>query len=209
MKPTKDLLNNTFGRLTVITKGIPDKYGKTCWFCKCSCGSIKSITAQSLIKKLTTSCGCFHKEQVSKIKKTHGVSRTTLYKVFKNMEDRCYKKDDPNFKYYGNRGIIIEDEWKNNVLNFVKWSKENGYKKGLQIDRINNDGNYSPENCRWTTGKENSNNKRNNHKLDYNGEILTLRQFSIRYDINYSTLQRRVSKNWSFEKLIKKVNHEH
>lgn len=85
----------------------------------------------------------------------HGMSKTTIYRRYQSMKERCNNKNNPMYKYYGDRGIKVCDEWQNSFLKFYEWSVESGFKKELQIDRINNDGNYEPSNCRWVTPSEN------------------------------------------------------
>lgn len=125
----------------------------------------------------------------------NGLSKHPLYKVWKNMIDRVYRKDTHIFKYYGGRGIIVCDEWRNDFLKFYDWALHNGWREGLEIDRIDTDGNYAPENCRWVTRKENIINRRNTLRLEYQGRIQTLDEWceelgldkkSIYYRIHYA-----------------------
>lgn len=106
------------------------------------------------------SCGCMKGKLISAKKTTHGMCRNPLYQVYRNMITRCYNKNNHRYKWYGLRGITVCDDWKNNVESFLNWASLNGYKKGVEIDRIDNDGNYEPSNCRFITHIENANNKR-------------------------------------------------
>jgi len=121
----------------------------------------------------------------------HGLYKTKLYHVWEKMKSRCNNPSNRNYPDYGGRGIFIGNEW-NDFLPFYQWSLKNGYKEGLTIDRINNDGGYSPDNCRWITRTENANNKRNNHWIEWNGENKTVAQWARLLDMKYATLFARL-----------------
>jgi hypothetical protein len=151
----KDLTGQKFGRLTVIEKAF--KKNRTYfWWCLCECGNKKTVEGNKLKSKHTQSCGCFRKE--FKIK--HGYYKHPLYGKWIHMIERCYDKNQDSFKNYGGRGIKIYDEWKNNIEIFINWCLNNGWEPGLEIDRIDNNGNYEPSNCRFVTTKLNSRNRR-------------------------------------------------
>lgn len=130
--------------------------------CKCECGNEKEILFQSITIGRTYSCGCHQRKIVSNgaFAKTHGLSSHPLFTVWKRMIDRCYNKKHKGYKYYGQRGITICKQWLNNPKVFVDWSIKNGWQKGLQIDRKNNDKGYKPSNCRFVTPYENLMNRR-------------------------------------------------
>lgn len=132
----------------------------------------------------------------------HGKRNTRLFSIWINMLTRCSNKNTKAYNYYGGRGITVCDEWKNSFNSFYDWSMNNGYESNLTIDRIDVNGNYSPDNCRWTTIKTQANNRRNNHYVNINGVVRTLTEWCELYGINYRTVQDRLKRGWSVEKAL-------
>ena len=209
MRKFQDLTGQRFGRLTVIEYYGKAKDGHSIWVCKCDCGNTKNINARSLKTKNTISCGCFHTE-IRKNKKgykcnfyKHGKTNTRLYNIWHSMKSRCCNIKDKNYKYYGGRDIKICNEWLKDFMNFYNWAMENGYKDNLTIDRINNNGNYEPNNCRWVNIKIQSNNRRNNHYITYNGQTHTISEWSNITNIKADTIAKRLNTyNWTIEKTL-------
>lgn len=204
-----DLSGRKFSRLTVIEKVGKSKNGQSIWKCKCDCGNITKVMYSNLTREHIKSCGCFKKESYGKSSVKHNKSRTRLYSTYYKIKGRCYNRNNPAYKNYGGRGIKICDEWlnkENGFINFYNWAIENGYdesktKKEQTLDRINNNGNYEPSNCRWATAKEQASNTRNNHIVDYYGEKYILTQLSELLDIKVTTLAWRLNNGWKQEEL--------
>ena len=163
-----DHTEKRFGRWTVIKRAITESKS-TYWVCKCDCGTIRNVSVQHMVSGKTRSCGCFAREKSSRDMKgnkfglIHGLHAHPLRSVWKAMKHRCYNKNNECFNSYGNRGISVCEEWKASFLDFYDWALESGWKKGLSIDRIDNDGNYEPPNCRWITISANSKRRKSNH----------------------------------------------
>ena len=163
-----DMTGRVIGRLLVIEECGRDARGKALWRCRCECGNEVIVLGDNLRRERTTNCGCYQRECAVESHTTHGMSKTRIYSVWSDMLKRAgvIKGASEEVKHnYQDRGITVCDEW----LVFEKfrdWAIPHGYKEGLQIDRVNNDAGYCPENCRWVTPKENTNNRRNTIRLE-------------------------------------------
>lgn len=149
----KNLKGKVFGRLTVIELSKKSKPGKIYWECLCQCGNIKSISSNSLLSGNTKSCGCLRKEIVSSSKSTHKKSYSPEYNCYHHMLKRCYNKNNNVYQYYGARGIKVCDRWLESFENFYEDMGDRP-SPNHSLDRINNDGNYEPSNCKWSTQSE-------------------------------------------------------
>lgn len=198
----KDMSGLKFGRLTVIEFVGYDKYRSAQWKCKCDCGNEVIVDGRCLRRSNTKSCGCLNKDShiTHPNHKIHGMSGTRIYRIWKAMKARCSNQNDV---LYGGRGIIVCDEWKSFVP-FYKWAIKNGYDENKSIDRINVNGNYSPDNCRWSLISEQANNKRNNKRITINGETYNALEWSKITGVSYQTIWKRMKKGLSGEELIKK-----
>ena len=133
----------------------------------------------------------------------HGETNTRLFKIWQSMHERCEREKHRYYKDYGGRGITVCVEWAE-YIPFAKWARENGYSDNLSIDRIDVNGNYEPSNCRWVTMKEQHNNRRNNYRIEYEGQSYTLTQMAEKTGIGITTLKWRLASGWSIADAINK-----
>lgn len=198
-----DLTGQKFGRLTVVSQAesVYRKNGKPRrrWNCICDCGTERTIYGESLTRGLTLSCGCLQKERASECITTHGETDSRLYGVWCAMKRRCYNPNVPEYHRYGGRGIVICDTWREDYMAFSRWARESGYDESAcrgecTLDRIDNDGPYSPDNCRWVTQSEQMNNVSYNRILEYNGEVHTVAEWAKIYDMPYGKLLQRLNR---------------
>lgn len=203
----EDLTGKKFGKLTVIKRVEnhvqPSGASYTRWLCKCECGNEVTVRTSDLTRGHTKSCGCLQKEKVT----THGLKKTRLYVIWRDIKARCFNPNNRGFKNYGAKGITMCDIWKNNFKAFNDWAMENGYnpnaKRGeCTIDRIDVNGNYEPNNCRWVDNLVQQNNKKNNVFISYNNETHTVAEWSRILHIPPHTLYARLYKGWSVEKTL-------
>lgn len=203
-----DLQGKKFGRLTAINidKIVykePRSLGSVIyWNCKCDCGNTVSVRTHNLINGITKSCGCLQKERASEVNKKHGLSHSHLGWIWVAMKQRCENYTNKNYKDYGGRGIKVCEEWSNYFTAFYDWSISNGYKKGLSIDRIDNNGDYCPENCRWIDHRKQMNNTRRNRFITFNGETKTISEWAKNLGYSSSIIRDRLKLGWTIEKAI-------
>jgi hypothetical protein len=184
------------------------------WLCLCDCGNTKPIAPYSLTSGNSSSCGCFRAERVSECRTTHGHTRkrngqaSPEYKSWQGMLARCYRPSHNRFERYGARGITVCDRW-NPAANgsFENFLSDMGplREKGLSIERINNDGNYEPTNCKWSSAKEQANNRGTTKWVVYEGKLMCLLDASRQSGINYGTLRDRIKAGWPEEQLFAPV----
>jgi len=182
-----------YGRLRVIAQ-LGTVNGNTVWLCKCRCGSVGLALAQDIKAGKTSSCGCYQAERNSEAHRIHGGTGSKLYDAWRAMKERCDNPDHPDYGHYGGRGIRYCEEWKD-FQNFRSWALSHGYTEGLTIDRKDNDGPYSPDNCRWATMKQQSNNRRGNIRVTLDGETMTLKQAAERTGLPYGALRERYQRD--------------
>ena len=193
MAKLNDLTGKKFGKLQVIKRS--NRKGAY-WICKCDCGNISEVYSSNLISGRTVSCGCYLNEIRKTQRTTHGDSKSRLYNIWTLMKKRCSDKNCKAYQNYGGRGISVCPEWKNDFESFKNWAINNGYSSGLTIDRIDNNGNYEPSNCRWADVKTQNNNNRMNVKVTINGETKTLAQWCEYYNTSYVAVRARRLRGW-------------
>ena len=192
------LTGQVFGRLTV-TGCAYRKNGKYYWDCVCSCGGsvAKPKSGSDLKSGKVRSCGCVRDETfANNRRKTHGMSRTRLFNIWSSMKQRCCYTGAISYNRYGARGICVCDEWRDNFDAFLEWAIQNGYKDDLTIERIDNNGNYTPQNCKWATYKEQNNNRSNNRIVVYQGKKYTATELSVRIGLSVPALLWRLDNGW-------------
>lgn len=188
----KDERGNVYGKLTVIE--FTEIRGEAMWLCRCECGNSSKVAGSDLRKGGTKSCGCLRASQ-------GGGYKTPEYTTWKEMKRRCYNPRNSQYHLYGGRGITICDRWRTTFVNFLA---DMGKKPSPQhsIDRIDNDGNYEPANCRWATKMEQSHNSRKVRLITYNGETLCLREWARKVGITHRTLSVRLRRGWTTERAL-------
>ena len=194
-----DLTGQRFGRLLVLKKSdenIQKKSKLIIWHCICDCGNEVDIRSQDLRSGKIQSCGCLHKDIIS----THGLSRNRLYQIWIDMRSRCNNTNLKCYYNYGGRGIKVCEEW-DNYQSFYNWSMNNGYMDELTIDRIDVNGNYEPNNCKWSTKLEQENNRRNNRFSYYNSEKMTISDFKRITGISRNFITNNLNKNKTFDEI--------
>lgn len=190
-KPRENLIGMQFGLLTVIKQAEDhiDSTGKhkTKWHCRCECGNELDVIASNLKRGNTKSCGCTRGE----CNKTHGCRHTRLYGIWTNMKSRCYDACNESYRRYGARGITMCDTWKDSFPAFMNWALKNGYSDTLTIDRIDDNGIYSPENCRWTDAKTQANNRRSSRYVTVDGRSQSLAAWADELNVSRSLFHAR------------------
>jgi hypothetical protein len=169
------------------------------WRCKCDCGNEKIVNGSSLRRGKVKSCGCYKDENTGNRTRTHGLSKHPLHHIWRGMLRRCGDKNDAA---YGGRGIYVSDEWKFDFQAFYNWAIDNGWKQGLQIDRENNNGPYSPSNCRVATRKQNCRNRRNSRYITVRGMTKTLAEFAEMVGEKSDIIHYRMRHGWTEEEAI-------
>jgi hypothetical protein len=197
IRRTNDLTGKRFGKLVVL--GLDDRgTRKTYWVCQCDCGKVKSVRSDALQCGAIRSCGCLKKEQ-DRINLTanhsHKQSNTRIYRIWQGVKKRCESQSDARYMRYGGRGIKVCEEWKNSFETFFEWALNNGYTDSLTIDRIDNNGNYCPENCRWVDIKTQCNNRESNIKIKIGNTTKSLLEWCEIFNVDYSAVNERYNRN--------------
>jgi len=189
-----DQSGKSFGRWTLLRR-VPGK-NRPYYLCKCICGTEAVVCFRTLISGESTSCGCYRKDRISKYNNKHGMYGTSEYRSWQQMKNRCYYKNEIGYALYGGRGIKVCDRW-SGPDNFIEFYKDMGPKpsKKHTIDRIDSNGDYCPENCRWATPKEQGSNKRTNRKIEYNGKICCLAEIAQKIGVSHGSLTHRLLMN--------------
>ena len=203
---SKDLTGLTFDRLTVLKKlDKRNAFGQILWECKCICGNIKEVGYSNLLRGSVKSCGCLQTDRNKADKTTHGLSNLPEYGIWRNMISRCYNVNDDRYIDYGGRGIKVCDEWLSKDTGIKRFIDDMGFRISLKhtLDRINNDGNYEPSNCKWSSDIDQCNNRRSNVLVIFNDKEYTIGELCRELKINYKLVIGRVrTMKWTIEKSI-------
>lgn len=194
----KDIAGQRFGKLIAIERCGTDKWQNALWKCKCDCGNETVVKCNNLRSGMTLSCGCLKRENALK----HGGSHTRLYRIWHGIIRRTEDSKRKEYANYGGRGIRMCQEWRNDFAAFREWALNNGYSDDLSIDRIDNNGDYTPSNCRWVSKYEQANNRTDTRYLTLNGITKSVREWADETGIPYARLKKRMRLGWPDEKVL-------
>lgn len=198
-----DMIGNKYGRLLVLLEESGQAGEKKKYVCECECGNKVMVFKENLLSGHTRSCGCLKEEIIKAGAHTiHGLSRTRLYRIWKDMRRRCNNPSRINYHRYGGRGIKVCDDWNKDFICFYRWAIDNGYDDTLSIDRIDNDSGYFPENCRWVSNTQQANNRRSNRLLECNGEIHTISEWALETGLKQSVIESRLNLGWDVKRIL-------
>ena len=194
-----ELTGEVFGRLTVIGFSHSAKNRASLWFCRCECGAERVVSFSNLRQGRTRSCGCLHSEIAAGKLTKHGLTKSPIYALWAHMRDRCNRPSNESFPRYGGRGIAVCKEW-DSAESFIVWATANGWREGLQIDRIDNNSGYNPGNCRFVDGATNNNNRE--CTLKHEGRPLS--EIAKEAGVSYWTARSRLKKGLDPLKIVEK-----
>ena len=192
-----DLTGQRFNRWTVLAFNGVLSNGHAQFLCRCDCGTERVVTAARLKNGNSKSCGCLRREKTAEACTTHGLSKHRLFPTWNAMMHRCYSPASPAFPRYGGRGIFVTERW-HDVRAFIK-DLEPSYRERMSLDRIDNNGPYSPENVRWASAETQSRNTRRNRMLTHEGRTMTLFEWAYELGLKPGTLWKRIASGWSIE----------
>jgi hypothetical protein len=198
----EDMIGKRFNRWVVLSFSHKDEWNQQFYFCRCDCGIEKLVEKRNMVNNLSKSCGCLKKEIQRDLRTKHGMFKTKEYRAWRSMQDRCYNKKTKQYHNYGGRGIEVCKEW---IGNFEQFYKDMGKSpENTSLDRIDNNGNYSKENCRWATIKEQANNRATNTKITINGETKNIKEWAQIIGVSCTCLAYRVKTGRTEDELLLK-----
>lgn len=187
-----DITGRRFGRLTATRMTDQRMHSNVMWHCICDCGNVVLVGSRDLRTGHTRSCGCLKMEMLKDRVTKHGAAKTRIYMIWGQMLSRCYKPTNRSFKFYGERGIGVCDEWR---YSFNKFAEDMGNPpEGCSLERINNELGYSKENCRWANKIDQMNNRRNNIMVSFDGKQLTMAQFARMLGFPYAKVRSAINR---------------
>jgi hypothetical protein len=199
-KKYSEMIGTRYGRLLV--ESVKRVNNRNVCACLCDCGTRKDVRRDHLIGGKIVSCGCYQKEVASNVSATHGMTHIRLYRCWRNMKTRCYNPNYIEFDRYGGRGIVVCEEWQR-FEPFYEWAISHGYQNDLTLDRKNNDGNYCPENCKWSDTQEQALNRSSNSFVTYNGITKHISEWDKDVGAAKSgRVRARLNAGWSVESAV-------
>lgn len=199
------MVGQKFVRLTVVSRSESDKHGNIMWNCVCDCGEVKRVSSSKLKSGHTKSCGCYNRDLRIAALTKHGMVGTPVYRSWAGMKNRCTNANDPHWPRYGGRGISVCERWLESFSNFYEDMGDSPF-AGAEIDRIDNNGNYSPDNCRWATRAEQSRNRRSNIVLEYQGLKMCLAEWSRYTGIHYCVIKKRYLRGLTPDRILERYD---
>ncbi len=200
----KDETGKLYGRLVVLRRNGSNKYRLAMWLCECSCGNVVTIRGNDLRTGHTTSCGCYSIDRTIAFNKknntTHGSTGSKTYVAWRSMKARCLNKNSESYGRYGGRGIVICDKWVDSFESFLVDMGE--APASMTLDRIDNNGDYTPGNCKWSTCEEQANNRSSNVILTVDGCSMSISMWARKVGLKRSTLEARIKNGWRHEKAV-------
>ncbi len=196
-----DMTGHRFGRLTVLSFFETRKHYRKMWLCRCDCGTEKAVCGKSMRDGAIVSCGCYKAEKAKQVHTTHGKTGSKAYHSWSGMISRCHNSKNPKFYMYGEKGIVVCERWKNSFSDFIS-DMGDPPSKYHSIDRIDGDGNYCPENCRWASPKEQSAHIRTNHLVTFKDETKHVSEWARHLGCSKETLFGRIRLGWNDERVI-------
>lgn len=195
-----------YGMLTVSSFVGRGKWGDLLWLCFCDCGQSRVVISNRLVQGQVTHCGCRHEENVREAgirRRTHGMSRTKLYRAWHSMVSRCENPNNASWYCHGAMGVKVCPEWRDDSESFLKWSLDNGHREGLSLDRYPDpNGNYEPSNCRWATPRQQQRNRRDNFLIEWKSKRRTAAEWSDITGLNQDTIISRLERGWSAKEAL-------
>lgn len=199
MTKTSIVIGQRFGRLVVTEERGVNNDSRKQWLCRCDCGVSRVVVGRQLLIGSTRSCGCLRRETTIRLKSTHGLCDLREHNIWANMLARCRNPKNKFYDRYGGRGITVCDRWKS----FANFYQDMGSAPGgYSIDRIDNDGDYEPSNCRWATSREQSANSTLVHLVEFDGQQLPIAEWSRRFGVPAARIGKRLASGWDAEQAI-------
>lgn len=200
-RPVIDVTGHRFGRWLVMSRDHDRPLGQIYWWCRCDCGTVRSVNSNQLRHGGSLSCGCLARELSSERNSIHGMHNSPEYKSWQAMKDRCYRKTHSHYRLYGGRGITVCDRWRDSFEAFLE---DVGFRPSPKhtLDRIDTNGDYEPDNCRWASRRQQANNRRDTRHITIDGETFSIAQWSRRFGINENTIRSRLRYGWPPERLL-------